>query len=119
MQHLWLGILLLGSLTANAQDNPRFNLICHADRGGIALDTYLYVDPERATVNGEPASITDEEITWRRETEGTEFRYSVNRKSGAMSVTGFDKKSGRVFSTEDRTCESTTERKYGPTEHGV
>ena len=119
MRHVLLGILFLGSPVAGAQDNSRFDLVCHADRGGIALDTYLYVDPEPATVNGEPASITDDEITWRRETEKTEFRYSVNRISGAMSVTGFDKKSGKAFSTEDRTCESTTERKYGPTEHGV
>ena len=56
MRQVCLWMLLLTSLGVNAQDNARFTLICHPDRGGIALDTYLYVDPGSSTVNGDAAS---------------------------------------------------------------
>ncbi len=109
MQQAWLGILLLASLTVNAQSSTRFTLVCHPDRGGIALDTYLYVDPDNSTVNGDPATITDGEITWRRENSGSEFRYSVNRKTGAMSILGFNIKTGKALPEDNGTCISATE----------
>ena len=109
MQRVWLGILVLASFAVNAQTTARFTLICHPDRGGIALDTYLYVDPDNSTVNGNPATITDNEITWRRENAGSEFRYSVDRKTGAMSILGFNTRTGVALSEESGTCESAVE----------
>jgi hypothetical protein len=109
MRYLWL--LMLASATVNAQTSARFTLVCHPDRGGIALDTYLYVDPDNSTVNGNPATITDSEITWRRENSGSEFRYSVDRKSGAMSILGFSAKTGNALSEETGACESAAEKK--------
>jgi hypothetical protein len=111
MRYLWLVIPWLAAATVNAQTNARFTLVCHPDRGGIALDTYLYVDPDNSTVNGNPATITDSEITWRRENAGSEFRYSVDRKTGAMSILGFSVKTGNALSEESGACESATEKK--------
>jgi hypothetical protein len=111
MRYILLMILWSASVTGHAQANARFTLVCHPDRGGIALDTYLYVDPENSTVNGNPATITDSEITWRRENSGSEFRYSIDRKTGAMSILGFSAKTGNALSEETGACESATEKK--------
>ena len=109
MRQACLWMLLLTSLSVNAQENPRFTLVCHPDRGGIALDTHLYVDPGSSTVNGNAATITVEEITWRRESAGSESRYSVNRKSGAMTIVASDVRSGKTLYTDSGTCVSGAE----------
>jgi hypothetical protein len=78
-------VLVLLSLTANAQTDAPFTLVCHY---GTGQQTYLTVkvDPANKTANGLIADIGDTEIRWLSKTGENQTWFFVDRYSGQIRV---------------------------------
>jgi hypothetical protein len=74
-----LGIAVV-SITRSWADTP---LTCTNPYSGASWQ--IKIDYDHATVDANPASISDAEIAWRDGPNG--WYYSLNRKSGKLTVT--------------------------------
>lgn len=113
MRRALLGFLLLASLTAGAQSNAPFTLICqYAKPEGGNQDATFYVNPGSSTVNEYPATITDDEISWKIDTGKFISETNINRYTGKITFVGIEEPSGRRGPVISGTCTRATERKF-------
>lgn len=81
-----IGLLALGTASAGISDVAYSDVTavtCTNPSSGASWQ--IKIDYDRATVDSNPARISDAEIAWRDGPNG--WYYSLNRKSGKLTVT--------------------------------
>lgn len=73
------------ALAAGDGDAPRGEAAVTCVNPVSGASWQIRIDYDRATVDSNPARISDAEISWRDSTDG--WNYRLNRKSGDLTVT--------------------------------
>jgi len=106
MGRVWLGALLLASLTANAQWSAPFTLVCHYryPEGPRNQDLIFSIDPDLSTVNGRPAKIDDASIAFPYDTPSLRVDISIDRRTGGTTLNTWDTRNGQQVGPVPGTC---------------
>jgi hypothetical protein len=105
-------VLFATSLSANAQTDAPFKLVCHVGNDKIGYqDRIVEVDPKASMVGSNRATITEGEIKWTVETDEQTITTTISRATGAQYVSGVNIRSGDIVSLTGA-CIRSTERKF-------
>ncbi len=89
---------------------PQPTLVCQVEFGGSRSDANFYVDIRNGTVNGNPALITEGNISYNVPVTAGGLQIDINRYTGSINVVSRDM-SGQesIYSGH---CNKMTERKF-------
>jgi catabolite regulation protein CreA len=112
MRQTMLWILMLTSLSVNAQTGAPFTLVCHVGKDSTGYQDFnIHVDPKMKTVAGHPATITEGEIKWVVTNDEDTTATTINRYTGSANTSAQNKKTGNIVNVPG-TCVKATERKF-------
>jgi hypothetical protein len=110
---LWLLTWLICSSAQAQQLDARFTLVCRYGTDFIGYkDANFEIDATNQTVNQKPGTISEGEITTTQENESYAIRITINRYTGAMKLSSFDKKNNRNMPDISGMCVRPAERKF-------